>query len=45
MPSLRERFEHPTWFSVGGATVGYLVLLTLMFVLLFVLPYVVFRFV
>ena len=37
--------DHPSVRSVAGAGVGYLVLLVVMFVLLFVIPYAVFRFV
>ena len=45
MASLREKFDHPSWFSVAGATLGYGALLALMFVLLFVIPFAVFYFV
>jgi hypothetical protein len=45
MASLREKFDHPSWFSVAGATLGYGAILLVMFILLFVVPFVVFYFV
>jgi hypothetical protein len=39
MMDIREKFDHPSWFSVGGAAFGYLAILILMFVLLFVVPF------
>ncbi|MFB6141882.1 MAG: hypothetical protein ABEJ30_00905 [Halorientalis sp.] len=40
--NLRERFDHPSWFSVGGVAVGYLVVLVAIFVLLFLVPFAIF---
>lgn len=37
-----EDLDHPSFFSVGGATLGYLAILGVMFVLLFVVPYLAF---
>jgi hypothetical protein len=45
MASLREKFDHPSWFSAGGVLFGYGALLLVMFVLLFVIPFAVFYFV
>lgn len=45
MASLREEFDHPSWFSVAGATLGYGAILVFMFILLFVIPFAVFYFV
>ena len=42
MTSLSETFDHPSWFTIGGTAIGYLAILTVMFVLLFVLPFVLF---
>jgi len=42
--SLRETFDHPSWVTVGGTAVGYLLVLAAMFVLLFAIPFVVFQF-
>ena len=44
MVDIREKFDHPTWFTVGGVAAGYGAILVLMFVLLFVVPFVVFYF-
>ena len=42
MPDIREKFDHPSWTSVGGVVAGYGVILVLLFVLLFVVPFAVF---
>jgi len=42
MTALFEKFDHPSWLTVGGTALGYLAILTVMFVLLFVLPFVLF---
>jgi hypothetical protein len=44
MTDIREKFEHPSWFTFGGTAAGYLLVLTLMTVLLFAIPFLVFRF-
>jgi hypothetical protein len=37
-----EQFDHPSWFTAAGTLVSYTVILVAMFVLLFVVPYVIF---
>jgi hypothetical protein len=37
-----QQFDHPTWFTAAGTLVSYTVILLAMFVLLFVIPYLVF---
>lgn len=37
-----QQFDHPTWFTAAGTFVSYAVILVVMFVLLFVVPYLVF---
>lgn len=37
-----QEFDHPTWFTAAGTLVSYTVILVTMFVLLFVVPYLVF---
>jgi hypothetical protein len=37
-----QQFDHPTWFTAAGTLVSYTVILVAMFVLLFVIPYLVF---
>jgi hypothetical protein len=37
-----EQFDHPSWFTAAGTLVSYTVILVAMFVLLFVVPYLVF---
>lgn len=37
-----EQFDHPSWFTAAGTLVSYAVILVAMFVLLFVVPYLVF---
>jgi hypothetical protein len=44
MTNLREKFDHPSWFTVGGTAAAYTLLLVVMFVLLFVIPFVLFSF-
>lgn len=44
MATLRERFDHPTWITIGGTAVSYLVILAIMTILLFAVPYLVFSF-
>jgi hypothetical protein len=41
MPSVAD-FEHPAWLSLGGAVAGYLIVLAVLTVLLFALPYLAF---
>ena len=44
MTTLREKFDHPSWFTVGGTALGYVAILAVMTVLLFVVPFVLFSF-
>ncbi|MFB6206112.1 MAG: hypothetical protein ABEJ05_06265 [Haloglomus sp.] len=37
-----QEFDHPTWFTVAGTFASYGAILVAMFVLLFVVPYLVF---
>jgi hypothetical protein len=37
-----SKFDHPTWFTVGATTAGYLVLLGIMTVILFAIPFALF---
>lgn len=37
-------FDHPTWFTAGATAAGYLVLLAVMTVLLFGIPFGIFYF-
>lgn len=37
-----QQFDHPTWFTAAGTLISYTVILVAMFVLLFVVPYVIF---
>jgi hypothetical protein len=34
-----SEFDHPTWFTAGATAVGYLILLGVMTVLLFAIPF------
>lgn len=34
-----DRFEHPSWGTAVGTALGYVAILLVMFVLLFVVPY------
>ncbi|MFB6178173.1 MAG: hypothetical protein ABEI77_00435 [Halorientalis sp.] len=44
MTNVREKFDHPSWFTVGGAALGYGAILIVMFVLLFIVPFLLFSF-
>jgi hypothetical protein len=37
-----QQFDHPTWFTAAGTLISYTVILVAMFVLLFVVPYLIF---
>lgn len=37
-----EQFDHPSWLTAAGTLVSYTVILVAMFILLFVVPYLVF---
>jgi hypothetical protein len=39
-----QDFDHPTWFTAVGTFVSYGAIIFVMFVLLFVIPYLVFQF-
>lgn len=39
---LLSEFKHPSWLATIGMASGYLLLLTVMTVLLFLIPYVIF---
>lgn len=38
-----EEFDHPTWLTAVGTFVSYGLILLVMFLLLFVVPYLIFR--
>jgi len=42
MPSVTEQFDHPAWLTAAGTLAGYGLVLLFLFVLLFVLPYLLF---
>ena len=42
MSSVSATFEHPVWKAVVGLLVGYGIVLAIIFVLFFVLPYLLF---
>ncbi|WP_172824868.1 hypothetical protein [Halorientalis sp. IM1011] len=42
MTDLVEKFDHPSWFTIGGTVAGYGIILVVMFVLLFVVPFLIF---
>ncbi len=42
MNDLIEKFKHPSWFTIGGTVAGYALILVAMFVLLFVVPFLIF---
>jgi len=44
MTDLLEKFNHPSWFTIGGTALGYTALLAVMTVLLFVVPFLIFKF-
>ena|GEM_PF-3437015 len=35
-------YEHGSWYTIGAVSIGYLLLLTIIFVALFILPYLLF---
>jgi hypothetical protein len=37
-----QQFDHPTWLTAAGTLISYTVILVAMFVLLFVVPYLIF---
>jgi hypothetical protein len=37
-----SQFDHPAWLTAGGTLVGYGLILAFMFVLLFVVPFLLF---
>jgi hypothetical protein len=37
-----SRFDHPSWLTAAGTAASYLAVLALMFVVLFVVPFLVF---
>lgn len=37
-----SEFDHGSWYAIGGVAVGYTVLLAIIFVALFIIPYAVF---
>lgn len=39
VPASREQFDHPAWRALAGTIVGYAVVLTIILLGLFVLPY------
>ena len=43
--NLPADFDHESWWTALGTGAGYLLILTAMFVVLFVVPYLVFAFV
>jgi hypothetical protein len=42
MSPLPERFDHPAWLTGAGTVVGYGLILLVLFVALFAVPYLVF---
>ncbi|MFB6140577.1 MAG: hypothetical protein ABEJ26_09110 [Halosimplex sp.] len=40
--SALDRFDHPVWVTAAGTLVGYGLILVVVFVLLFVLPFLVY---
>jgi hypothetical protein len=36
---LRDEYDHPSWLTIGGTVVGYGVILTVVLLLMFVVPY------
>ena len=42
MTDLVEKFDHPSWFTIGGTVAGYGLILLVMTVLLFVVPFLIF---
>lgn len=37
-----DRFDHPAWLTAGGTLVGYAIIVSVMTVLLFLVPYLIF---
>lgn len=37
-----DQFDHPSWLTIAGTLLGYIAILLGMFVLLFVIPYLLF---
>lgn len=42
MPPVTERFDHPAWLTAAGTLAGYGIVLLVLFLLLFVVPYLLF---
>ncbi|WP_335999574.1 hypothetical protein [Halorientalis halophila] len=42
MSDLVEKFDHPSWFTVGGTIAGYGIILLVMTLLLFLVPFLIF---
>lgn len=42
MEIVPDRFDHPAWVTAGATVAGYLLVLGVVFVLLFLLPYLLF---
>ncbi|MFC7250011.1 hypothetical protein ACFQJ5_09195 [Halomicroarcula sp. GCM10025324] len=42
MATLRSQFDHPAWLAAAGTLAGYGLILLVLFVLLFVVPFLVF---
>lgn len=42
--TLREKFDHPSWFSAAGVVLGYAIVLAVLTVLMFGVPWLVFLF-
>ncbi|EMA30083.1 hypothetical protein [Haloarcula japonica] len=42
MAHLTEQFDHPAWLTAAGTLAGYGLILLFMFLLLFILPYLLF---
>ncbi|SFS01311.1 hypothetical protein SAMN05216559_2479 [Halomicrobium zhouii] len=39
MPTLADQFDHPTWLTAAATAAGYGLILLVLFVLLFLVPY------
>ncbi|WP_276271544.1 hypothetical protein [Haloarcula litorea] len=42
MTTLTDRFDHPAWLTAAGTLAGYGLVLLFLFLLLFVVPYLLF---
>ena len=42
MSSVADRFDHPTWLTAAATAVGYGLILLVLFVVLFLVPYALF---